>query len=104
MLKLAESRAPLRVEFANVQYYGWPSPTATPPTHRAQLDHSSKLKIRGKRRLRGTIRVEYVVRITTRNIPSPAWAGWDAKLMPITPLAKRSLHAAQIIPGMKFKM
>src|SRR5215472_7202639 len=62
MLALAESSSATRVEFANAQYYGWAFANREYllPT-RAQLDHSLEILKKAEERLRGKIRVEYVV-------------------------------------------
>src|ERR1700674_1080302 len=59
MLALAESSSATRVEFANVQYYGWAFANRERllPT-RAQLDRSIETLKSAQQRLRGKIRVE----------------------------------------------
>src|SRR6266849_8822155 len=62
MVALAESSSATRIEFANVQYYGWAFANRENllPTRR-QLDQSLALIKREQERLQGRIRVEYVV-------------------------------------------
>src|SRR6202035_605144 len=62
MLALAESSCATRIEFANVQYYGWAFANRENllPT-RVQLDRSVELLKRAEERLRGKIHVEFVV-------------------------------------------
>jgi len=74
MVALAESSSATRVEFANVQYYGWAFANRENllPT-REQLDQSLTLIKREQERLQGRIRIRVRVPITTQNIPSPAW-------------------------------
>ena len=105
MLALAESSSATRVEFANVQYYGWAFANRERllPT-RAQLNRSMETLKAAQERLRGKIRVEYVVPDYYAKYPKPCMGGWGRKLMLITPSGDAlPCHAAQIIPGMKFE-
>src|ERR1700737_1527724 len=105
MLALAEASSPPRVEFANVQYYGWAFANRERllPT-RAQLDRSIETIRSAQERLRGKIRVEYVVPDYYAKYPKPCMGGWGRKLMLITPTGEAlPCHAAQIIPGMNFE-
>jgi PqqA peptide cyclase len=105
MLALAESSTATRVEFANVQYYGWAFANREHllPT-RSQLDRSIGTLKAAQERLRGKIRVEYVVPDYYAKFPKPCMGGWGRKLMLITPTGEAlPCHAAQIIPGLKFE-
>jgi pyrroloquinoline quinone biosynthesis protein E len=105
MLALAESSSATRVEFANVQYYGWAFANRDRllPT-RAQLDRSIATLKSAQERLRGKIRVEYVVPDYYAKYPKPCMGGWGRKLMLITPTGEAlPCHAAQIIPGLQFE-
>jgi pyrroloquinoline quinone biosynthesis protein E len=105
MLALAESSSAARVEFANVQYYGWAfaNRDLLLPT-RAQLDRSIAIMKSAEERLRGKIRVEYVVPDYYAKYPKPCMGGWGRKLMLITPTGDAlPCHAAQIIPGLHFE-
>jgi len=105
MLAIAESSSATRVEFAHVQYYGWAFanrelllPTAE------QLAASIDFFRRAQERLRGKIRVEYVVPDYHAKYPKPCMGGWGRKLMLITPSGEAlPCHAAKIIPGLKFE-
>jgi pyrroloquinoline quinone biosynthesis protein E len=104
MLKIAESSSATRVEFANVQYYGWGFTNRGNllPT-RQQLDHSLVALKSAQERLRGKIRIEYVVPDYYAKYPKPCVGGWGRKLMLITPSGDAlPCHAAQVIPGMRF--
>jgi pyrroloquinoline quinone biosynthesis protein E len=104
MLALAESSCATRVEFANVQYYGWAFANRENllPT-RAQLDQSLAFIQRAQERLQGRIRIEYVVPDYYAKYPKPCMGGWGRKLMLITPSGDAlPCHAAQIIPGLTF--
>jgi pyrroloquinoline quinone biosynthesis protein E len=105
MLALAESSCATRVEFANVQYYGWAFANRENllPT-RAQLDESLTFTKREQERLQGRIRIEYVVPDYYAKYPKPCMGGWGRKLMLITPSGDAlPCHAAQVIPGLVFE-
>jgi pyrroloquinoline quinone biosynthesis protein E len=105
MLALAESSSATRIEFANVQYYGWAFANRENllPT-RAQLDQSLALIKREQERLQGRIRIEYVVPDYYAKYPKPCMGGWGRKLMLITPSGDAlPCHAAQVIPGLAFE-
>jgi pyrroloquinoline quinone biosynthesis protein E len=105
MLALAESSSATRIEFANVQYYGWAFANRERllPT-RAQLDRSIETLKSAQERLRGKIRIEYVVPDYYAKYPKPCMGGWGRKLMLITPTGEAlPCHAAQIIPGLRFE-
>ena len=105
MLAIAESSSATRVEFANVQYYGWAFANRERllPT-REQLDRSIEKLKAAQERLRGKIKVEYVVPDYYARFPKPCMGGWGRKLMLITPTGDAlPCHAAQIIPGLHFE-
>ncbi len=104
MLKIAESSSAIRVEFANVQYYGWAFANREHllPT-RPQLDHSLEVLKDAAERLRGKIRIESVVPDYYAKYPKPCMGGWGRKLMLITPTGEAlPCHAAQVIPNLHF--
>src|SRR5258708_12654528 len=86
MLAIAESSCATRIEFANVQYYGWAFANRENllPT-RAHLDHSLAFIKREQERLQGRIRIEYVVPDYYAKYPKPCMGGWGRKLILITP-------------------
>jgi pyrroloquinoline quinone biosynthesis protein E len=105
MLALGESSSAGRIEFANVQYYGWAFANRERllPT-RTQLDRSIETLKSAQARLRGKIRIEYVVPDYYAKYPKPCMGGWGRKLMLITPTGEAlPCHAAQIIPGLRFE-
>src|SRR5229473_1986923 len=105
MLAIAESSCATRIEFANVQYYGWAFANRENllPT-RAQLDQSLAFIKREQERLQGRIRLEYVVPDYYAKYPKPCMSGWGRKLMLITPSGDAlPCHAAQVIPGLSFE-
>jgi pyrroloquinoline quinone biosynthesis protein E len=104
MLAIAESSCASRVEFANVQYYGWAFANRANllPT-RAQLDSSLEILQRAQERLRGKVRIEYVVPDYYAKFPKACMGGWARKLMLIAPGGDvLPCHAARVIPGMVF--
>ncbi len=105
MLALAESSCATRIEFANVQYYGWAFANRENllPTLE-QLDRSVEFLKRAQQRLQGKIRIEFVVPDYYAKYPKPCMGGWGRKLMLITPNGDvLPCHAAQVIPGLSFE-
>jgi pyrroloquinoline quinone biosynthesis protein E len=104
MLQIAESSSATRIEFANVQYYGWAFANRENllPT-REQLERSLETIKSADGRLRGKIRIESVVPDYYAKYPKPCMGGWGRKLMLITPNGDAlPCHAAKIIPGLPF--
>jgi pyrroloquinoline quinone biosynthesis protein E len=104
MLQIAECSSATRIEFANVQYYGWAFQNRENllPT-RAQLDRSLEVIKAAESRLRGKIKIESVVPDYHAKYPKPCMGGWGRKLMLITPNGDAlPCHAAKIIPGLEF--
>lgn len=105
MIALTEEIAPGRVEFAHVQYYGWAFANRSRllPT-RNQLDRSLELLKEAAERLKGRMRVEYVVPDYYAKYPKACMGGWGRKILLITPEGDAlPCHAAKILPGMKFE-
>jgi|SRR5579862_1117083 len=105
MLAIAESSSASRIEFAHVQYYGWAfaNRDALLPT-REQLMQSLDFFKQAEERLRGKIKVEYVVPDYYAKFPKPCMGGWARKAMLITPRGDAMpCHAASVIPGLRFE-
>jgi PqqA peptide cyclase len=105
MLAVTERIEPGRVEFAHVQYYGWAFANRERllPT-REQLDRSLEILKGAEQRLRGRIRVEYVVPDYYAKYPKACMGGWGRKVMLVAPGGDvLPCHAANVIPGMKFE-
>ena len=105
MLALTETSSASRVEFANVQYYGWAfaNRDGLLPT-REQLTQSIDFLKKAQERLAGKIKIEYVVPDYYAKYPKPCMGGWGRKLMLITPSGDAlPCHAAQVIPGLIFE-
>lgn len=104
MLAIAESSSATRVEFANVQYYGWAfaNRAALLPT-REQLDSSLVILQAARERLRGKLRIEYVVPDYYAKYPKACMGGWGRKLMLIAPNGDAlPCHAARVVPELVF--
>jgi pyrroloquinoline quinone biosynthesis protein E len=105
MLALAETSSASRVEFANVQYYGWAfaNRDSLLPT-REQLTQSMDFLKNAQEQLAGKIKVEYVVPDYYAKYPKPCMGGWGRKLMLITPNGDAlPCHAARVIPCLTFE-
>jgi len=105
MLAIAEASCATRVEFANVQYYGWAFANRENllPT-RQQLDASLEILKQTQERLRGKMRIEYVVPDYYAKFPKACMGGWGRKLMLIVPSGDvLPCHAARVIPGLTFE-
>jgi PqqA peptide cyclase len=105
MIAFGEESGAGRLEFAHVQYYGWAFANRERllPT-RDQVDRSILLLQQAEARLRGKVRVEYVVPDYYAKYPKACMGGWARKLILITPGGDvLPCHAAQIIPGLRFE-
>ena len=104
VLAIAENSSASRIEFAHVQYYGWAfaNRDSLLPT-RDQLMYSLEFFKQAEERLRGKIKVEYVVPDYYAKFPKPCMGGWGRKVMLVTPRGDAMpCHAASIIPGLRF--
>jgi PqqA peptide cyclase len=104
MLSVAEGSSASRIEFAHVQYYGWAFANRNQllPS-REQLMQSLEFFRQAEERLRGKIKVEYVVPDYYAKFPKPCMGGWGRKAMLITPRGDvMPCHAASVIPGLRF--
>src|SRR5579859_6897823 len=105
MLAIAENSSATRIEFANVQYYGWAfANRALLLPSRQQLDEFMAKVKSAEERLSGKIRVEYVVPDYYAKYPKPCMGGWGRKVILIAPDGSAlPCHAASIIPGLRFE-
>ena len=104
MLAIAESSSSNRIEFANVQYYGWAFANRDNllPT-REQLDRSLAFLKAAQERLRGKMQIESVVPDYYAKYPKACMGGWARKLILIAPNGNAlPCHAARIIPELRF--
>jgi pyrroloquinoline quinone biosynthesis protein E len=105
ILELAEELAPDRLEIANVQYYGWAFANRERllPT-RAQLERTAAMVEAARSRLKGRMRIDFVVPDYYGRQPKACMGGWGRKLMLIDPAGEvLPCHAARVIPGMQFE-
>src|ERR1700686_1694310 len=105
MLAIAEASCATRVEFANVQYYGcaFANRENLLPT-RQQLDLSLQILKEAQERLRGKMRIEFVVPDYYAKFPKACMGGWGRKLMLVVPSGDvLPCHAAQVIPELTFE-
>ena len=105
MVRLAEDLGAGRVEFAHVQYYGWAFQNrAKLLPSREQLDRSLETIKNTEERLRGSMRVEYVVPDYYARYPKACMGGWGRKALIVKPDGDvLPCHAANILPGMMFE-
>ena len=104
MIALTEKIGPGRVEFAHVQYYGWAFQNRARllPT-REQLDRSLEIFKSAAERLRGQVKVEFVVPDYYAKYPKPCMGGWGRKVILVKPNGDvLPCHAANVLPGMTF--
>jgi len=96
MIALAESSSATRIEFANVQYYGWAfGQSRKPHAHSRTGERFSGVHETRAGKIAGKNRVEFVVPITTR-VSQALHGRLGQKLMLITPSGDvLPCHAAQ---------
>ncbi|MFZ0636752.1 MAG: pyrroloquinoline quinone biosynthesis protein PqqE [Candidatus Acidiferrales bacterium] len=105
MIAMAERLGAHRLEIAHVQYYGWAleNRDALLPS-RAQVDRSLEIIHAAEERLRGRMRIEYVVPDYYARFPKACMGGWGRKLMLVQPSGQAlPCHAAAVIPGLQFE-
>jgi pyrroloquinoline quinone biosynthesis protein E len=105
LIALAEQLGADKLEIANVQYYGWAVKNRTHllPT-RAQLNRSLPVVAEAQERLRGKMRIDYVLPDYYAKYPKPCMGGWGRAVMLLDPAGRAMpCHAAGTIPGMQFE-
>jgi PqqA peptide cyclase len=105
VIALAEELGASRLEIAHVQYYGWAftNREALLPM-RQQLDQSVELVERARERLKGRMRIDFVVPDYYGKYPKACMGGWGQRLMLLNPAGEAlPCHAAGVIPGMRFE-
>ena len=104
MIAFAEQSGAQRVEIAHVQYYGWAlkNREALLPT-RAQVDRSIEIVEAARERLKGRLRIDFVLPDYYAKYPKPCMNGWGHQQMLIDPVGQvLPCHAAGVIPGLEF--
>jgi pyrroloquinoline quinone biosynthesis protein E len=105
LIAFAESLQPDKIEIANVQYYGWALKNRARllPTGE-QVERSLPLLAEAQQRLRGKIRIDFVLPDYYAKYPKPCMGGWGRGLMLIDPAGRvMPCHSAMVIPGMEFE-
>ena len=105
MIRLAEELEADKLEVANVQYYGWALENrASLLPSEQQLEESLATVKAAQERLRGRMRIDFVVPDYYGKYPKPCMGGWGRKLMLVNPAGEAMpCHAAAVIPGMHFE-
>ena len=104
MIAMAEELHADKLEIANVQYYGWAlrNRRTLLPT-REQLRASLATIASAQERLRGHMRLDYVLPDYYAKFPKPCMGGWGRSLMLMDPAGLcMPCHAAGAITGMRF--
>lgn len=104
MIAMGEELRADKIEIANVQYYGWAlrNRRALLPT-REQLRASLATIAVAQERLRGSLRVDYVLPDYYAKYPKPCMGGWGRSLMLMNPAGLcMPCHAADAIAGLRF--
>jgi pyrroloquinoline quinone biosynthesis protein E len=105
IIAFAEELGADKLEVANVQYYGWAlkNRVALLPTEH-QLQQSIASVRAAQQRLKGRMRIDFVVPDYYGKYPKPCMGGWANKMMLINPAGEvMPCHAAGVIPGMIFE-
>jgi PqqA peptide cyclase len=104
MIAFAEQAGAQRLELANVQYYGWAfrNRDALLPT-RQQLERFVEVVETAQARLKGRLRIDFVLPDYYAKYPKPCMNGWGHQQMVIDPAGRvLPCHAAMVIPGLTF--
>jgi len=104
LIRFAERLKADKLEIANVQYYGWAFQNRAKllPTLE-QVRASLPIIEDARKRLTGTMRIEYVLPDYYAKYPKPCMGGWGRGLMLIDPAGRAMpCHAAAVIPGLEF--
>jgi PqqA peptide cyclase len=105
LIAFAEKLRADKLEIANTQYYGWALKNRAQllPT-RAQLDRSVLLVASARERLKGKMRIDFVLPDYYAKYPKACMGGWGRGVMLIDPAGRvMPCHAAGVIPGMNFE-
>jgi pyrroloquinoline quinone biosynthesis protein E len=104
LIELAVEVDASRIEVAHTQYYGWAleNRDALMPT-REQVREATATVERARRRLKGTLRIDYVTPDYYASRPKACMGGWGRRLMVISPSGLAlPCHAARSIDGLSF--
>jgi PqqA peptide cyclase len=104
VIAFAEVSGAQRLEIAHVQYYGWAfrNREALLPTHQ-QVQRSVRIVEAARDRLKGHMRIEFVLPDYYAKYPKPCMNGWGRQQMLIDPIGRvLPCHAASMIPELEF--
>jgi PqqA peptide cyclase len=104
IIDFAERLGATRLELANTQYYGWAfrNRSLLIPT-RDQVEAASKVALAARRRLRGVMRVLYVLPDYFTGRPKPCMNGWGRRYLTVNPSGSvLPCPTAWEIPGLAF--
>jgi PqqA peptide cyclase len=104
IITFAERSGAQRLEIAHVQYYGWAfrNREALLPT-REQVQRSIKTVEAARDRLKGQLRIDFVLPDYYAKYPKACMNGWGHQQMLIDPAGcVLPCHAAPLIPGLEF--
>lgn len=104
MIDLAVGLGAARVEIAHVQYYGWAlkNRAALMPTL-IDLEQATACVDAARKRLRGSIVIDYVVPDYYARVPKACMGGWGRQFLNVTPSGRvLPCHAAETIPELSF--
>lgn len=105
LIALAETLRADKLEIAHVQYYGWAFENRERllPTQ-IQLESSVAIVAKARERLKGTMRIDFVLPDYYAKFPKACMGGWGRAVMLIDPGGRAMpCHAAAVIPGMAFE-
>jgi len=105
IIALAESLGAIRLELANVQYYGWGhlNQTQLLPT-REQVEAASAVAAAAKERLAGKMELVYVLPDYYETRPKPCMQGWGRRYLTVNPVGNvLPCPNATSIPNLKFE-
>ena len=102
MIEMAESLKADKLEIAHVQYNGWAFKNLRHllPT-KAQLDESVLTVDEARKRLKGKMRIDFVVPDYYAEFPKACMGGWAQKMILMDPTGRAMpCHSAGILPNM----
>jgi pyrroloquinoline quinone biosynthesis protein E len=104
ILALAESLGAVRLELANVQYYGWGHLNrAQLMPSRAQVEAATRIAAEAKQRLSGKTDVIYVLPDFYEKRPKPCMQGWGRRYLTVNPIGHvLPCPNATSIPSLRF--
>jgi pyrroloquinoline quinone biosynthesis protein E len=106
MIELAEALGAVRVELANVQFYGWAfrNRAALLPT-REQVDRARSIAAAVQKRLAGDIDIFYVLPDYYETRPKPCLNGWGQRYLTVNPFGDvlPCPTASSAIPDLRFE-